>query len=692
MDDSPLPFPDQPFARSRLFDPERIGETGAFTRLAARISTSDHLADPGTRRARDDFLAFVGQWQPHDPCASPIGNFNSFMYAECLPDRLEVLSYLNGLAFLHDDYTAQEGEESIASKHKRLEYALSPQETQSPDGSPLSSKMKRLYSEVILECCKLDTQPALDFVRSYSNHWLKVVDKQPMPASSLDDYFQERVGDGGTRTYWWMMAFAHGTRMTEEEFTMIEPLIFAAERVYIATNDFFSWNKERVEPLYRIWNAVLVFMRTQALSEHDAVARLKQFIIDEEQRFLDEQRRFCALHYDIPPHLKRIVNAIAPAIGGFHIWCSVCPRYRKWKETPASPLQLPLSIKEPNGTSTARHPTTTCLFPESVNQGSGPHDQDDLSNDTLVRQASSILHAPALYIRSLTSKNVRSQLIDAFNLWLDQPGEILAAIKKTIDDLHHSSLILDDIQDRSPLRRGKIATHHIFGEAQTINSATYLFVEATKTIHRLKNPTMTSVLLEELENLFLGQALDLNWKVTMQCPSKEEYLAMVDRKTGSMFRLIVRLLTAATDKTRPHMAMFDRLARLLGQWYQVRDDYMNLKGSGYSKEKGFCEDLDEGKFSYPILCCCASDAFARDVILGILRQRASSTAQTAPPESKLQILEVMKQSGAFAETFSLLRMLQMEVEAEIGALEELRHETNPMLRLLVLTLSDIPEP
>ncbi|KAF4586004.1 geranylgeranyl pyrophosphate synthase [Ophiocordyceps camponoti-floridani] len=92
-----------------------------------------------------------------------------------------------------------------------------------------------------------------------------------------------------------------------------------------------------------------------------------------------------------------------------------------------------------------------------------------------------------------------------------------------------------------------------------------MFVQVTSRIHGLRNPILTSVLLEELESLFLGQALDLSWKVATQCPSKEDYLAMVDRETGSMFRLVLHLLIAARDHNRSNMSQFDDLARLLGR-------------------------------------------------------------------------------------------------------------------------------
>lgn len=35
--------------------------------------------------------------------------------------------------------------------------------------------------------------------------------------------------------------------------------------------------------------------------------------------------------------------------------------------------------------------------------------------------------------------------------------------------------------------------------------------------------------------------------------------------------------------------------------FQIADDYLNLQSDAYKQNKGFCEDLTEGKFSFPIV-------------------------------------------------------------------------------------------
>jgi geranylgeranyl pyrophosphate synthase len=165
---------------------------------------------------------------------------------------------------------------------------------------------------------------------------------------------------------------------------------------------------------------------------------------------------------------------------------------------------------------------------------------------------------------------------------------------------------------------------------------------------------------------------------------------MVDKKTGAMFVMMIHLMQVS-GKEPPFSYRLPPLARLLGRWYQVRDDYMNLRGVEYSKQKGFCEDLDEGKLSYPIVKCCQKSATAKQIILGIFQQTRITNAKMMY-ESKLQILDLMLSVEALQETYDCLQQLQKEAEQAIREIEVLTSESNPELLLLVKALGVVPKP
>ena len=106
---------------------------------------------------------------------------------------------------------------------------------------------------------------------------------------------------------------------------------------------------------------------------------------------------------------------------------------------------------------------------------------------------------------------------------------------------------VDDVEDSSLLRRGIPVAHSIFGTAQTINSANYIYFQALQELVKLNNPKVVEIYTEELINLHRGQGMALFWRDTLTCPNEADYLEMVGNKTGGLFRLAVKLMQAESS-------------------------------------------------------------------------------------------------------------------------------------------------
>lgn len=171
-----------------------------------------------------------------------------------------------------------------------------------------------------------------------------------------------------------------------------------------------------------------------------------------------------------------------------------------------------------------------------------------------------ILTGPYDYLDAHPGKDIRTHLIAAFNAWLHVPPAALAVITRVVGMLHTASLLVDDVEDSSQLRRGLPVAHSIFGTAQTINSANYVYFRALQELLTLdeiregeggrKSGEAVRIYTEELVNLHRGQGMDLFWRETLTVPTEAEYLEMVGNKTGGLFRLAVRLMQAESTSTR----------------------------------------------------------------------------------------------------------------------------------------------
>lgn len=72
---------------------------------------------------------------------------------------------------------------------------------------------------------------------------------------------------------------------------------------------------------------------------------------------------------------------------------------------------------------------------------------------------------------------------------------------------------------------------------------------------------------------------------------------MILDKTGGLFRMAVGLMQCFSSNDED----YTELVNLMAIYFQVRDDLINLANTKYHKHKSFCEDLTEGKFSFPII-------------------------------------------------------------------------------------------
>jgi geranylgeranyl diphosphate synthase type 3 len=172
---------------------------------------------------------------------------------------------------------------------------------------------------------------------------------------------------------------------------------------------------------------------------------------------------------------------------------------------------------------------------------------------------------------------------------------------------------------------------------------------------------------EELLNLHRGQGMDLFWRDNLRCPSTEDYLEMVSNskcpgiprspdivadavsETGGLFRLAIKLMQASSTSSEDYVS----LVNYIGLIYQVRDDYMNLQSSRYHSNKGFCEDLTEGKFSFPIIHSIHNDPNNMQLI-NILKQR------TENEDVKKYAVAYMEKTGAFAYSRTVLAELDQK--------------------------------
>lgn len=172
--------------------------------------------------------------------------------------------------------------------------------------------------------------------------------------------------------------------------------------------------------------------------------------------------------------------------------------------------------------------------------------------------------------------------------------------------IHNGTLMIDDIEDQSDLRRGKPCTYKIFGLDIAINSGNAMYYLPILPIiqNRKKIPATTlnmvyEIYVQEMINLSFGQAMDIAWHrglANADKISEQDYLQMCAYKTGTLARIAAKLAAVLSGADEDLANKLGSFAEAIGVAFQIQDDVLDLTEKEFTEKKGARGmDISEGK-------------------------------------------------------------------------------------------------
>jgi geranylgeranyl pyrophosphate synthase len=190
--------------------------------------------------------------------------------------------------------------------------------------------------------------------------------------------------------------------------------------------------------------------------------------------------------------------------------------------------------------------------------------------------------------------------------------EVYKTLFPVIEVIHNSSLISDDIEDGSEMRRGKPAVHKIFGVDIALNASEFAFfapaqacILQNKKIGKRMKLKLIEIYLEEMTKLAMGQAMDIVWHNNIGRANEiteKEYFQMCAWKTGTLARMAAKMGAALGNASQEAIDAIGEYAEKIGIAFQIQDDILNLTGEEFAQKKGGPgEDITEGKRSLMVI-------------------------------------------------------------------------------------------
>jgi len=172
--------------------------------------------------------------------------------------------------------------------------------------------------------------------------------------------------------------------------------------------------------------------------------------------------------------------------------------------------------------------------------------------------------------------------------------------------IHNGTLIIDDVEDSSDLRRGKPCSYKIYGVDIAVNAGNTMYylpllplMEKRAMISADTLRDLYEVYVQEMINLSMGQAMDIAWHrgiANADSLGETDYLQMCAYKTGTLARMSARLAAVLAGASTELVEKLGRYAESIGVAFQMQDDVLDLTGKEFAEKKGGRgQDITEGK-------------------------------------------------------------------------------------------------
>jgi geranylgeranyl pyrophosphate synthase/predicted secreted hydrolase len=307
-------------------------------------------------------------------------------------------------------------------------------------------------------------------------------------------------------------------------------------------------------------------------------------------------------------------------------------------------------------------------------------DRDRLSE--LVVRGDDVVRRPERYVDGVHASTIVRALVDPIRVIADRGGKgwrsyaALACIDVVGGDsrkfghwlampelLHVGSLIVDDVEDASDIRRGGPACHLIHGQNHAINAGTAAYFLAEPPVWKDDVPATAKLRIyrlyfDALRAGHVGQALDLEGlddeaaRAAQSGESAElerQVLAIHRLKTAVPAGMMARVGAILGRGTEAQVEALGEFFEAVGVAFQIVDDVLNLRGfEGNLKQRG--EDIRQGKVTLPIAM-----AFARLPVNARLWLWSTVRARTEELGAVENAITMLEDSGAVDDCMQLAR-------------------------------------
>lgn len=165
----------------------------------------------------------------------------------------------------------------------------------------------------------------------------------------------------------------------------------------------------------------------------------------------------------------------------------------------------------------------------------------------------------------------------------------------SIELIHSSSLVLDDVIDKSEKRRGRFTIHTLWGNDMALLTVQILAALSLKIASR--DPRLIHAIADSLFYMGEGEAMEL----VDFAKDKKSYLELAFRKTGSLFGSAAEVGALVGGGDESQISSLSKYGHHIGIAFQIRDDILDCIAKEEDLGKPVKKDLFMGRPSIVLL-------------------------------------------------------------------------------------------
>lgn len=204
------------------------------------------------------------------------------------------------------------------------------------------------------------------------------------------------------------------------------------------------------------------------------------------------------------------------------------------------------------------------------------------------------------YIISAGGKRLRPLLVLLAGKTLGYKGDDLCLLAATIEFLHTSTLLHDDVVDASGLRRGRSTANALWGNAPSVLVGDFLYARSFEMMVELGSMPVMRIISQATRVIAEGEVLQLS-KVRDASTTEETYMEVIRGKTAMLFEASTHSAAALCQAGEEQSEALRRFGDYLGIAFQLVDDLLDYRGDAATLGKNVGDDLAEGKPTLPLI-------------------------------------------------------------------------------------------